>query len=80
MGYFTMNILRHGYRQTPDNIVYYKKCSTCGCEFTYQLSDIRCAYCGTDDVSKVVYCPECAYTNIIWFKIKYKEKKHGKRI
>ena len=69
-----MNILRHGYRQTPDNIVYYKKCSTCGCEFTYQLSDIRYEYCRTDDVSEVVYCPECAYSNDVCFKRKYKEK------
>lgn len=73
-----INVLKKGYKTKPEDIVYYKKCRTCGCCFTYNISDIEYRSVGYDDVAPYVGCPECDYTCTIVFKIKYKEDKHGK--
>lgn len=75
-----INILKKGYKTKPQDIIYYKKCSTCGCKFTYQDSDVKYLNHAYDDISKIVYCPDCEWSNNIIIKRKYKEKKHGKRI
>lgn len=40
-----IKVLKRGNRK------YLGKCSRCGCEFQYELSDLDCA--------EMVYCPEC---------------------
>lgn len=72
-----IKILRKGYKTKPEDIIYYKKCRTCGCCFTYNESDIKSEW-GVYDVSIYVPCPDCKYKCYISFKIKYKEKKHGR--
>lgn len=74
-----INILKKGYKIKPEDIIYYKKCSTCGCKFTYQKSDIKYLH-RTYGVIQIIYCPDCQRSNTIIIKRKYKEKKHGKRI
>lgn len=72
-----IKILKKGYKTKPEDIIYYKKCRTCGCCFTYNLSDIKYGCVGYDTY---VYtsCPDCNYDCDVYFKTKYKEKKHGK--
>ena len=72
-----IKILKKGYKTKPDDIIYYKKCSTCGCCFTYNESDIKSER-RVYDVLIYVPCPDCKYKCYIYFKTKYKEKKHGK--
>lgn len=72
-----INILKKGYKTKPDDIVYYKKCRTCGCCFTYNQSDIKCNSVGYDTYASIS-CPDCNYDCTIEFKIKYKEKIHGR--
>lgn len=75
-----ITILKKGYKTKPEDRIYYKKCSTCGCEFTYQNSDIEYLHYVYDEITKIVYCPDCKLSNNIIIKRKYKEKKYGKRI
>lgn len=70
-----ITILEKGYKSTPEEEVFYKKCSACGCKFTYQRADLGFYY----ECSQYVVCPDCKYGNEIIFKRKYKEKKHGRK-
>lgn len=71
-----INILKKGYKTKPEDIIYYKKCRTCGCCFTYTKADIK-VECHVYDSYVYLICPDCGYTCNILFKTKYKEKKHG---
>ena len=73
-----IKILTKGYRTKPEDIVYYKKCRTCGCCFTYNKADIKTVCSGWDDVYTYIPCPDCKYYCDIIFKTKYREKKHGR--
>lgn len=70
-----INILEKGYKSIPEEDVFYKKCVTCGCKFTYQREDLVFSW----DMESLVVCPDCKYSNSIIFKRKYKEKKHGRK-
>ena len=74
-----INILKKGYKIKPEDIIYYKKCSACGCEFTYQKSDIEYLHSTYDTITRIIYCPDCRWSNTIVIKRKYKEKKHGRK-
>lgn len=71
-----IKILKKGYKTKPEDIIYYKKCRTCGCCFTYNEIDIKF------DINEwnltYIVCPDCRHICNIGIKIKYKEKKHGK--
>lgn len=68
-----MKILKKGTKTLPKDIVYIKKCRTCGCIFTYTLKDVYYSY--INDMNEYVRCPQCGYGNVVpFFKKKYKEK------
>lgn len=74
-----IKILKKGYKTKPEDIIYYKKCRTCGCCFIYNDVDIKFnVNKWNDGVSTYIVCPDCHYRCDIGIKIKYKEKKHGK--
>ena len=62
-------IIKKGYKTKPEDIIYQKKCKTCGCKFLYQKEDIKFNYLA--DIH-YVYCPDCEYSCNIIFKKKYK--------
>lgn len=59
-------ILKQGTKEKPEDKVYVMRCRTCGCEFTYQLNDVRYSV-----DFEYVYCPDCKYSCTIIFKRKY---------
>lgn len=61
-------ILKKGTKTKAEDITYFMKCKTCGCEFTYQLSDIRWDL----DLNDIVDCPDCEWSCYIFYKKKYK--------
>lgn len=63
-----MKIIKKGYKTKPEDIVYVKKCRTCGCVFTYNLDEITVSYNGDN----IIRCPDCKYFNDIIFKRKYR--------
>ena len=65
-----MKIITKGYKTKPKDIVYVKKCHTCGCKFTYQLDDL-CF--GLDDM--FINCPDCSCYCNVSFKKKYRGEK-----
>lgn len=68
-----INIIKQGCKQEP--IVYYKKCRSCGCEFTFNECD-----CNYDvDLNQFIKCPCCKHTTTRGLKRKYKERKHGRK-
>lgn len=74
-----IKILKKGYKTKPKDIIYYKKCRTCGCCFIYNDVDTKCNFNEWDvSVSTYIVCPDCHNRCDIGIKIKYKEKKHGK--
>lgn len=74
-----IKILKKGYKTKPEDIIYYKKCRTCGCCFIYNEIDIKFdVNVWGVDVSTYIRCPDCHHKCDIGIKIKYKEKKHGK--
>lgn len=60
-------ILKKGTKIKPEDKVYFMRCGTCGCEFTYQLKD---TYLGFDG-DCCVGCPQCGYDCYFIFKRKY---------
>ena len=64
-------ILKQGTKEKPEDKVYFMRCETCGCEFTYQVGDIR----GLDN--RYVYCPDCEYACTIIFLRKYEPNKES---
>lgn len=51
-------------------IKYIHKCWNCGCEFTYQLEDIKFNWLGENEV---IICPACEFENLSpLIKKKYK--------
>lgn len=74
-----IKILKKGYKTKPEDIIYYKKCRTCGCCFTYNDVDIKFDVNDWDVcISTYIVCPDCHHRCNIGIKIKYKEEKHGK--
>lgn len=69
-----MDIIRKATKIRPKDIVYVKKCRTCGCVFLYKIDDIIANYDGDD----LVRCPDCKYFDIIIFRRKYRGKKNVK--
>ena len=65
-------ILKQGTKEKPEDKVYFMRCGTCGCEFTYQKSDV----CYSLD-NRYVYCPDCRYNCNILFLRKYKPNKES---
>lgn len=65
-------ILKQGTKEKPEDKVYFMRCWTCGCEFTYQKSDICCSL-----DNRYVYCPDCKYSCTILFQRKYKPNKES---
>lgn len=65
-----MKIIEKGTKILPEEKVYITKCKTCGCKFTYKMSDIE--YIGID-CEGLIMCPQCnrrVYVPLI--KRKYK--------
>lgn len=75
-----IKILKKGYKAKPEDIIYYKKCRTCGCCFIYNDVDIKfdVDVWGWHSSLTYVVCPDCHHRCDIGIKIKYKEEKHGK--
>lgn len=64
-----MKIIKKGTKTPPDKKIYVIKCKTCGCKFTYELSDI----CYAAYEFSFLRCPQCEYSVTIPFiKKKYK--------
>lgn len=68
-----MKIIKKGTKITPEEIVYIKKCTTCGCLFTYKIDDYHYSYYRE---CNVLFCPQCHYVCLVpLFKRKYKGEK-----
>lgn len=65
-------ILKQGTKERPEDKVYFMQCRTCGCEFTYQLDDVRYSV-----DFRYVYCPDCKYSCTIIFQKKYEPNKES---
>lgn len=65
-------ILKQGTKEKPEDKIYFMRCGTCGCEFTYQKSDV--CY-GLDN--RYICCPDCRYNCNILFLRKYKPNKES---
>ena len=65
-----MKIIKKGYKTKPQDIVYIKKCHTCGCVFTYTINDLKLSLDST-----YLACPDCGYDCNIFFQRKYKGEK-----
>lgn len=66
-------ILKQGTKEKPEDKVYFMRCGTCGCEFTYQLKDIVIG----SDITDYVYCPDCNYKCEFFFRRKYQPNKES---
>lgn len=60
-------ILKKGTKIPPNKRIYFKKCCTCGCKFTYQEKDMFWY--------DYVICPQCGYTNFIIIKRRLRKER-----
>lgn len=65
-----MKIIKKGTKTLPKEIVYVTRCKTCGCKFTYAITDIDFS---SDTLCGKIWCPQCNYrVKIPFIKRKYK--------